>query len=170
MTEPRTLSAGWAAALTLVFLTVVSCWSVLQVSPPPAVPATAPPTDFSAARALAHLRAFARVPHPVGTAAHDAVRDYIVQQVSASGVQPEVQTATVVSPRWGSPYSAATVYNVLARLLGTDNSKAVMLAGHYDSVSAGPGASDDGHAVALELETLRALLAGPRLRTDVVFL
>jgi hypothetical protein len=170
MTEPRTLSAGWAAALTLVFLTVVSCWSVLQVSPLPAVPATAPPTDFSAARALVHLRAFARVPHPVGTAAHDAVRDYIVQQLSGLGVRPEVQTATVVSPRWGSPYSAATVYNVLARLPGTDNSKAVMLAGHYDSVSTGPGASDDGHAVALELETLRALLAGPRLRNDVVFL
>jgi hypothetical protein len=29
-----------------------------------------------------YLRAFARVPHPVGSAAHDAVRDYIVQQLS----------------------------------------------------------------------------------------
>ena len=168
--KPRTFSPGRAAALTLVFLVAVSWWSVLQVSPPPAVPATAPPTDFSAARALAHLRVFARVPHPVGTAAHDTVRDYIVEQLSTLGVQPEVQTATVVSPRWGSPYNAATVYNVLARLPGAASTKAVMLAGHYDSVSAGPGASDDGHAVALELETLRALLAGPRLRNDVVFL
>jgi len=165
-----TLSSVRAAALTLVFLVAVCWWSVWQVSPPPVVPATAPPTDFSAARALAHLRAFATVPHPVGTAAHDAVRDYIVQQLSRLGVQPEVQTATVVSPRWGSPYSAATVYNVLGQLPGAAGTKAVMLAGHYDSVSSGPGASDDGHAVALELETLRALLAGPRLRNDVVFL
>src|ERR1039457_6145719 len=73
-------------------------------------------------------------------------------------------------PALGFPYNAATVYNVLARLPGAASTKAVMLAGHYDSVSAGPGASDDGHAVALELETLRALLAGPRLRNDVVFL
>src|ERR1022692_4198036 len=141
-------TARTSAYATAVFLVAVWWWSVGQVSPPPAVPATAPPTDFSAARALAHLRVFARVPHPVGTAAHDTVR----------------------SPRWGSPYNAATVYNVLARLPGAASTKAVMLAGHYDSVSAGPGASDDGHAVALELETLRALLAGPRLRNDVVFL
>ena len=170
MPEPLTLSPRWAAGLTLVFLTGVCWWSLLQVSPPPMVPATAPPADFSAARALVHLRAFARVPHPVGTAAHDAVRDYIVQQLSALGVQPEVQTATVVSPRWGSPYNAATVYNIVARLPGAGSTKAVMLAGHYDSVSAGPGASDDGHAVALQLETLRALLASPRLRNDIVFL
>ena len=164
------LSAGWAASLTLVFLIGVCWWSVRQVSPPPVIPASAPVTDFSAARALVYLRAFARVPHPVGTVAHDEVRDYIVQQLSALGVQPEVQIATVVSPRWGSPYNAAKVYNIVARLPGAGNSKAVMLAGHYDSVSAGPGASDDGHAVALELETLRALLASPRLRNDVLFL
>ena len=123
MTEPRTLSAGWAGVLTLVFLVAVSWWSVQQVSPPPVVPATAAATEFSAARALVYLRAFARVPHPVGTAAHDAVRDYIVQQLSSLGVRPEVQTATVVSPRWGSPYSAATVYNVVARLPGAGKSR-----------------------------------------------
>jgi len=170
MTEPRTLSPGTVAGLTLVLLIAVSWWSVSQVSPPPVVPASAPVADFSAARALVYLRAFARVPHPVGSAAHDAVRDYIIQQLAALGVQPEVQTATVVSPRWGSPYNAATVYNVLARLPGAASTKAVMLAGHYDSVSAGPGASDDGHSVAMQLETLRALLASPRLRNDVVFL
>ncbi|MGA2739109.1 MAG: M20/M25/M40 family metallo-hydrolase [Bryobacteraceae bacterium] len=162
-------NAGQAAAC-LVFLIGVAWWSVQQVGPPPEVPVTAPPTDFSAARALVYLRTLARVPHPVGAVAHDAVRDYIVRQLIHLGVQPEVQTATVVSTRWGSPYGAATVYNVIARLPGAANTKAVVLAGHYDSVSAGPGASDDGHAVASELETLRALLAGPRLRNDVVFL
>ena len=134
------------------------------------VPANAPATDFSAARALVWLSTFARIPHPVGTAAHDQVRDYIVEQIAKLGIHAEVQIATVVSTRWGSPYNAATVYNVLARLPGSANTKAVMLAGHYDSVSAGPGASDDGHSVAMQLETLRALRASPRLRNDVVFL
>jgi hypothetical protein len=162
-------TARASAFATLVFIVAVSWWSVRQVEPPPVVPATAPATDFSAARALLWLR-FARVPHPVGSLAHDAVRDYLVKQLAELGVQPEVQTATVVNPRWGSPYTAATVYNVLARLPGSHNTKAVMLAGHYDSVSSGPGASDDGHAVVVELEALRALLAGPRLRNDVIFL
>jgi hypothetical protein len=44
-----------------------------------------------------------------------------------------------------------------------------MLVGHYDSVPTGPGASDDGHAVAVLLETLRALRAGPPLERDVLF-
>jgi hypothetical protein len=171
MSEPRALAPGWAAALTLIFITAMAAWSVLQVSPPPVVPATAPPTDFSAERALTYLRVLAREPHPVGSPAHDRVRDYIVGQLSRLGMRSiEVQTATVVSPRWGSPYNAATVFNVIARLPGAASTKAVMLAGHYDSVSAGPGASDDGHSVALQLETLRALLAGPRLRNDVIFL
>jgi hypothetical protein len=91
------------SAVTTVFLIAVSWWSVLQIDPPPVVPSSAQATDFSAARALAYLRVFARVPHPVGTAAHDAVRDYIVQQLVGLGARPEVQAATVVNPRWGSP-------------------------------------------------------------------
>jgi hypothetical protein len=170
MPEPRALSAGCAAGLTFLFIAGVSWLSLTQTIPPPVVPATAPAADFSGARALKYLRAFARVPHPVGTPAHDAVRDYIVQRLRGLGMQPEVQVATVVSPRWGSPYNAATIYNVLARLPGTDSTKEVLLCGHYDSVSAGPGASDDGHSVAMQLETLRALRASPRLRNDVVFL
>jgi len=62
-----------------------------------------PAAGGSAYRTLVYLRTFARVPHPVGTAAHDAVRDYIVRQLLHFGVQPEVQTATSVSTRWGSP-------------------------------------------------------------------
>ena len=139
--ERRTVSAHWSAALTVIFLAGVSRWSIAQVEPPRVVPASAPAAEFSAARAVTHLRAFARTPHPVGTKAHDEVRDYILQQLSALGVQPEVQTATVVSPRWGSPYNAATVQNIVARLPGTASTRAVLLSGHYDSVSAGPGAS-----------------------------
>ncbi|HLU38995.1 MAG TPA: M20/M25/M40 family metallo-hydrolase, partial [Planctomycetota bacterium] len=47
---------------------------------------------------------------------------------------------------------------------------AVLLAAHYDSVPAGPGASDDGVAVAAMLETARALLAGPRPERPVILL
>jgi hypothetical protein len=45
-----------------------------------------------------------------------------------------------------------------------------MLVAHYDSVPRGPGASDDGHGVAVLLETLRALKSAAPLRNDVIFL
>ena len=45
-----------------------------------------------------------------------------------------------------------------------------MLAAHYDSVGRGPGASDDGAAVAAILEIARMLHALPQARNDVIFL
>ena len=47
--------------------------------------------------------------------------------------------------------------NVVARLEGTEQGPAVLLAAHYDSVAAGPGASDDGTGAATVLEIARAL-------------
>jgi hypothetical protein len=62
------------------------------------------------------------------------------------------------------------VENILARLEGTGNGKAVLLAVHYDSVGAGPSVSDDGVAVAASLEIARLLREGPPLFNDVIFL
>jgi hypothetical protein len=106
----------------------------------------------------------------MGSAEHAAVRDYIITQLKALGVTPEVQRATVVSEPGASPVIAGSVENIFARLPGSGNSKAVMLTGHYDSVPTGPGASDDGAAVAAMLENVRALKAGPSLKNDVIFL
>ena len=50
----------------------------------------------------------------------------------------------------------------MARVRGRDAGKpAVLLACHYDSVAAGPGAADDGAGVATTLEVARALTSGP---------
>jgi Zn-dependent M28 family amino/carboxypeptidase len=82
----------------------------------------------------------------------------------------EVQETTVATDLWGVPYRVAKVENILVRLKGTGQGKAVLLAGHYDSVSTGPGAGDNAVAVAALLETLRALKAGEPLKNDVIFL
>ncbi len=66
---------------------------------------------------------------------------------------------------------ASEVHNVIGRLRGTGAARgAVLLAAHYDSVPAGPGASDDGFGVAVLLETARALTALPKMPHDVLFL
>jgi hypothetical protein len=144
--------------------------AVLAMRPfflPAIAPADAPTATFSAARAVPHLQVIAREPHPVGSPENARVRDYLLAQLTALGLQPEVQRATGFRPEDGM---IAPVENVLVRLPGTAPTKAVLIVGHYDSVVGAPGAGDNGIAVAAMLETLRALRAGPPLRNDLIFL
>lgn len=165
------------ALLTFLIVTGAALYGVLVSStlygavPDPAS-ASAPPTEFSSERALEHVRAIAREPHPMGSPENAAVRDYLVKELRALGLKPEVQKTTAAN--YSSIYGmfvAGTPQNVLARLEGTANDgKAFLLMAHYDSMPAAPGASDDGAGVATMLETLRALEAGPPLKNDVIFL
>src|SRR5215467_3339763 len=103
--------------LVIAFLFVASCVAFAErVSRPPiAVPASAPLTVFSAERAMNHVRAIAQRPHPVGSAEHDRVRDYLIAQLKILGLEPQVQNATGVGTRYAD---AGRVQNILARLPG----------------------------------------------------
>lgn len=118
---------------------------------------------------MRHVEQIAQRPHAMGTADHDRVRDYIVDQLSALGLRPQIQQATAIGTRYRH---AGRVQNILARLPGSDpNGKAVLVMVHYDGIEAGPAAADDGAGCAALLETLRALRARKRpLTHDVVAL
>lgn len=168
--EVRTRARGVAASLSWVLLIVVVTIVVwASVRPPAAVPATAAATEFSSARAMQVLEPFTQRPHPVGSADHERVQQYLVEQMQALGLEPVVETHTSVEGI-GHTAIAARVSNLVGRLKGTDNTRAVMLVAHYDSVDRAPGAGDDGGGVATILETVRALEAGPRLKNDVIVL
>lgn len=156
--------------LTFLMLLGFTVLSIEQLNPPRALGSDAPLNEFSAGRAMKHLETIAGHPHPIGSPEHAEVREYIVHELRSLGVAPEVQEATTVNPAWKNPFSAGTIHNVVVTLKGTDTSKSVLLVGHYDSVPTGPGAADDGAAVATMLETLRALKTGGPLKNDVVFL
>lgn len=126
-------------------------------------------TEYSASRALQHLKSLAAAPHPIGTPEHRAVRAYIVRELMALGLAPQVETGSDAAFAFDR-IRAATVHNILVRLPGRERGKAVLVAGHYDTAVASPGAGDNGSAVASMLETLRALKAGPPLRNDLLFL
>lgn len=144
---------------------------VLAAQRPPAVQLGAqPPEAFSTERALQHARAIAERPHPLGSPDQARVRDYLVRTLADLGLAVEVQRASVRRQRRSGAIVTGQVENVIARLPGTANTRAVLLAAHYDSVPAGPGANDDGAAVAALLETARALKAGPPPRNDVIIL
>src|ERR1041385_96593 len=156
--------------LLIVSLLFVTFLSIQQLSPPAALDSNASLNEFSAGRAMKHLANIARTAHPIGAPEHAEVRRYIVQELSTLGLNPEVQETTAVNPAWANPFFAGTVHNVVATLKGTENSQAMLLVGHYDSVPTGPGAADDGAAVATMLETLRALESSERLKNDVIVL
>lgn len=156
--------------LMLLCLTLFALLSIIKQTPPREAPFNAAPSEFSAGRAMKHLEIIARRPHPIGSTEHAVVRNYILQEMTALGVTPEVQETTVVVKSWGMTFRAGKVRNIVAKLKGEDNRKALLLSGHYDSVPNGPGASDDGSAVAVMLETMRALKNGSPLKNDLIFL
>lgn len=156
--------------LAVAFLVFLILFVIYEQAPPRAVPADASATSYSSGRAMKHLQVITQSPRPLGSAGHAAARDYILKELAAAGLQPQVQETSVVRPRSGGDALAAVVRNVVAKLKGTGGGKALLLAGHYDTVPNALGASDDGASVATMLETLRALKAGPPLSNDVIFL
>ncbi len=143
---------------TAVGLVVIAGISIVRTARPPRpVPATAPDTVFSAERAMRHVEAIALEPHAMGMPAHDRVRDYIVGQLTAYGLHPQIQQTTGIGTRYRV---AGRVQNILTWVPGRDaKGKAVLLVAHYDGVEAGPAAADDGAGSAALLETIRALRA-----------
>jgi hypothetical protein len=152
--------------LLLIALAVVA---IEEVKAPAPLPLTAPLSEFSAERALTHVRVLARQPHPVGSNAEVPVRKYLLSQLSESGLNPQVFDAPGIhnSP---SEIVYGETHDVIGRLCGNASSGAILLMAHYDSVSHAPGAADDGSGVAAILETLRALRHGPALKNDVIVL
>jgi len=150
----------------ILFLVAAIGWGVYQHRPLNPIPKNAPQDLFSAERAMDHVRVIAQKPHPTGTAENAAVRTYIQQTLLQMGISFEVQETF---HQWKEGF-ASTVQNVLARIPGSENTGAIALVAHYDSVAFGPGASDDGAGVATLLETARALTSLPVLRNDVIFI
>lgn len=162
----RALAAG------LVLCAALWLASLAAYEPPHATGAATPPGEFSAARAMDVLRDLIGDgrPHPIGSAAAAALRARIVQRLERLGVEPQLHTGALVCSAWGR---CGTPVNIVARLPGTDraaDADTVLLAAHYDSVPAGPGASDDGASVAAVLEIVRALKAGAPTRHPIVLL
>ncbi|MGC1685174.1 MAG: M28 family peptidase [Candidatus Acidiferrales bacterium] len=154
--------ANLGTLLGLVLFAAICGITLFRYHPPAAKPVDAPPSQFSAGRARSVLYGLVAdaIPHPIGSAENGAVREKIVQILTDLGYQPQIQPGFGCN-EWGS---CGSVLNVVARVEGTEPGEAVLLAAHYDSVPAGPGASDDGLGVAAVLEIARILktIAPPR--------
>ncbi|HEV7414089.1 MAG TPA: M20/M25/M40 family metallo-hydrolase, partial [Casimicrobiaceae bacterium] len=107
-------------------------------------------------------------PHTAGSPENVIVRDRILAELKSAGYAPDVQAAFQCDTAPRNPGCTA-VENIVAVHKGTGEGKAVLVTAHYDSVPAGPGASDDGAGVAVVLELARAFSARTT-RNDLIFL
>lgn len=152
---------------TLIALLLLALLGLQNSSPPAPAPASTALDQFSAERAMVRLHKIASEPHPTGSPANERVRTYLIGELKALGLAPQVQSEMGTSALMST---AGNIHNIVLRMPGKQPGKALMLAAHYDSVPTGHGAADDGASVAAILETLRALRTSGQLKNDVIVL
>jgi Peptidase family M28 len=145
------------AVVLSVFLAVIAAVAWRSQGPSPKG-LKAPGNEFSAARAARALRDAlgGNVPHPLGSAAHEAVRERLAIRLRTLGYDVLYQRTFACG---GAGGVCAPLVNLIARAPGQSPGDTLIVAAHYDSVPAGPGASDDGLGVATTLEVARAIRA-----------
>src|SRR5207237_1121449 len=135
----------------------------LPVAPPP-TPTNVSAGQFDTSRALARLGRILgdQRAHPVDSPADDTVRDRLITELRAIGLQPRIQEIEDCS---GFPksrvVSCSRVRNVIATVAGRAPGPHLLLSAHYDSTPTGPGAGDDGIGVATLIEVGSLLKATP---------
>lgn len=113
-------------------------------------------SEFSTERAMSKIEAIAKEPHYVGSTNHEVVARYIQAELTELGLESTLQEGYTLTD-WGNLVKSK---NIMARIKGTNNSKALLLLSHYDSAphSASKGASDNASGVATILEGIRAFV------------
>lgn len=111
---------------------------------------------FSTKRALEKVKTISQKPHFVGSKNHEVVAQYLVNELENLGLAPQIQEGFTLSDGGTLVKSK----NIVAKIKGSSNQKALLLLSHYDSAphSFSPGASDDASGVATILESVRAFL------------
>lgn len=159
----------WRGPATAALLFAACMFASSRTGVPRPVPSNAGEAEFSSARAMVTLVEIAREAHPTGSPEHARVRQYLVDRLTALGLEPEIQTAPSLIQN-ASFARSATVRNVVARLAGTSSTGAVLVTAHYDSRELSRGAADDGAGVVTILEALRAIQASGPLQNDLIVL
>ncbi len=121
-------------------------------------------------------------PHPLDSLEIRQTEKRLIKVLRGLGYQEEIQEAKICDDdKWG--VLCTQVRNIIVTINGTDSSTStsetaqsidqptgILISSHYDSVDAGPGASDAGVAVATMLEIARLLSTMPQPKNTIVLL
>ena len=152
-------------AATVVLLLCLFTLRLYFVSPPAVDQQHAFQTDQAFERLSRILDDEA--PHPVDSRSNDRVRERLLSEIKLLGFKPIVRDDFHCS-EGRRTMRCSRVRNVMF-WVGEQGPNAVMVASHYDSVPAGPGAADDGAGVAASLE-IASILKGRDLTRPVLVL
>ncbi|NER12965.1 M20/M25/M40 family metallo-hydrolase [Leptobacterium flavescens] len=154
--------------LSLLLVSAIIYWSYYALMPRDYSRSDAEKSQFSTERALEHVKVMSEKEHFVGAPAHEEVRNYIIGQLQALGLETSTQEG-YTSGDWGN---LSKPINILSKIEGSGNGKALMLLSHYDSnPHSSLGASDAGSGVATILEAVRAFLSkGEQPKNDIIIL
>tara|TARA_R110002051_G_scaffold70772_1_gene127517 strand:+ start:74407 stop:76695 length:2289 start_codon:yes stop_codon:yes gene_type:complete len=154
--------------LTLLLIVLSIYWSFRVHLPQYNAEKLVVETEFSTDRALEHVKEISKEPHGVGFPGHIKVRSYIIAALNKLGLETTLQEGYTAGD-WGNLSKAE---NILARIKGSENGKALLLLSHYDSSPhSSLGASDAASGVATILEGIRAFLkTNQNPKNDIIIL
>lgn len=158
-----------ATLISFLLVALISYWGFIDMKPQKVKEQSSNTTDFSLEKALFHLKNISSEVHYVGSPGHQKVQNYIVEELKKLGLTPQIQRQTLVNKKW---VAGTTTENILAKIEGTQNTKALLLLSHYDSSQhSSLGASDAGSGVVTILEGIRAFLAkNIKPKNDIIIL
>ncbi|WP_236640825.1 M20/M25/M40 family metallo-hydrolase [Flagellimonas alvinocaridis] len=167
MTKQRK-TMKFSRTLALFLLLAAVFWSYKALTPTYGPDMDASPQIFSTDRALVHVKNLSVEPHAVGFPGHARARSYIISELKKMGLETSTQEGYTAGD-WAN-LSKAT--NILARIKGTSEGKALLLLSHYDSnPHSSHGASDAASGVATILEGVRAFLEeNQNPKNDIIIL
>jgi len=169
MTDKVTRSAVYPLILLgLLFAAYMLAGIVLD---PPAVRATNATARFDAHAAQNRLARILdpQIAHPIDGIAQDDVRGRLLREIAAIGLTPEVHEAFACRPQPRGPLIDCGHVRNIVFSIGPRTGPAILATSHYDSVPAGPGASDDGIGYSVWLQVAKQL-SHRTLRRRVIFL
>ncbi|KAF8595588.1 Zn-dependent exopeptidase [Ceratobasidium sp. AG-I] len=160
--------------LIVVIYTAVFISSVIVHETVPAPPSSSNQLGLDLDQAWIDLQAITRVPHPYNSHANGHVRNYLLgrlRNVADSHASIELFDDLVSNGTYAGAGPQIVYFegdNLLVKIDGQDPSlSAVLFSAHFDSVSTGLGATDDGVGVVTLLQLVKYYATHDHLRTVV---
>jgi len=159
----------FGALLSLLLLIALIFYSFYGLMPHYSGAEAAPASTFSVDRALLPLREISKKPHYLGSDGHEEVRGILISELRKLGLDPHIQKGFSLNPE---SRTLNKPINIVARIKGSEDGKALLLLTHYDSALVPSfGASDAGSGVVTILESVRAYLASAEIpKNDIIIL
>lgn len=124
--------------------------------------------EFNLSKAEEILSELAKAPHPIATAEHKRVHDFIADKAIAMGYQVQQDSLVEHDNRWGTQ-TITEIQNIIIIKPGSAPKGTIAFAAHYDSQPNTLGAADDAAPIAVMLSMMDDL-KNKTYENDIAFI